>query len=370
MSESGDKLKALSDYAVLNHLEDIFQYFDVELTRGNKLMYGSCAVHPSDSRTGFNLYPYGDYIRGNWKCRTKNCHNIFGGNFVGLIKGLLSRKEYGWGKEGDRQASLDEARIFLEEISGQKLDNIKINRSDLEKKKFAHITNIFTPIQHPKTNITREQVRKSLITPSAYFLKRGFTKLILEEYCIGECLTKGKEMVGRAVIPIFDESGKYLVSCLGRSLNDKCSKCQCYHVGNCPKEDYRWMYSKWRNSKTLKVEETLFNYWQALPYIKEKKCVNLVESAGNVLRLVESGIKNTVACLSTNLSPLQQHLIDSSGALNVNILMDNDLAGKTAAPILTEQLSRLYTTNIYFPSANDYADMTVEQVRKEFSHLL
>ena len=184
---------------------------------------------------------------------------------------------------------------------------------------------------------------------------------MLEEYDVGYCDNPRKPMYKRAVVPIYDNDHKFIVGCTGRSIFEKCDKCNNYHD---PKEKCRH-FPKWMHSKGFQKEKWLYNYWKAKNYIIDSGVAILVESPGNVWRLAEAGIHNAVAIFGTAFNQDQKHLLDESGALSIICLMDNDDAGRRAAAKIEEICGKLY--RLYFPnlSSNDIADMNVNTVTSD-----
>ena len=67
-----------------------------------------------------------------------------------------------------------------------------------------------------------------------------------------------------------------------------------------------WIHSKWRHNKDFKTQEHLYNMWFAKEFIQSTRTAIIVESPGNVWRLEEAGIHNSVAIFGTNLSIKQK----------------------------------------------------------------
>ena len=114
----------------------------------------------------------------------------------------------------------------------------------------------------------------------------------------------------------------------------------------------------------------MYNYWSAKDTILETGVVILVESPGNVWRLEEAGIHNSVAMFGAHLSQNQKKIIDSSGAFSIICLLDNDEAGKKGAKKIHEQCSKMY--RIYFPEfqGNDIGDICVDVVTNDIKPLI
>ena len=148
----------------------------------------------------------------------------------------------------------------------------------------------------------------------------------------------------RAVVPVYDENGHYVIGCSGRTI-------------------YDWE-PKWRHSKDFPSDSSLYNYWFAKEFIKKTKRVILVESPGNVWRLEEAGVHNSVALYGGNLSTTKQLLLDKLGVCDIIVATDNDEAGREHAEKIISECSRFYNiTTLKFDDKNDIADMTVDEIK-------
>ena len=123
------KLNKLTEI-VLDNIEDIYDYFDVESHRGQKVYFSECFIHGGDNRTALNLYYDADY-RVHYKCRTHGCESHFGTSLLSMICGGLSRIKYGWSVPGDKTVNFDQTIEFLLDryklkfngLEGQSIDN-------------------------------------------------------------------------------------------------------------------------------------------------------------------------------------------------------------------------------------------------------
>lgn len=368
------QLKIICDQ-LCDRIEDLFESLDIsELKLNGKMFVGNCPIHSGDNQSAFNLYPEGDNYRGNWKCRTHNCHSIFKGSIIGFIRGVLSNKKYNWSKDGDNTASFQETIKFIEDFLGDKIHNTKISKSEIDKKAFAnivrHINNDEPELVRSK--ITRSNVRNSLAMPCHYFIKRGFSSEILDKYDVGLCTKPEKEMYNRAVVPIYDSEHKYVVGCTGRSVYEKCSLCKCYHNSNdqCPIDDSIWKYPKWKHNADFKSQNHLYNFWFAKQHISKTSNVILVESPGNVWKLEECGIHTSVALFGSNLSDRQKIILDGSGAMNIITIMDNDNAGHKATEQIYNKCKNTYNIKNIKITKSDIAEMTHEEIQKEIKDKL
>jgi len=362
------KLKVLCD-ELCDNIESLFDVLGLEDIKYNGKMYvGHCPIHNGDNNSAFNLYPYGDNYRGNWKCRTHNCDKVFKGSIIGFVRGVLSNQQYNWQGNNDKTVSFADTIKFVESFLGQDLDKIKINKSQIEKRAFTTIIkNIGNNNNNIVNKVPRTSVRNSLKMPCEYFINRGYSKEILDKYDVGLCNKPEKEMYNRAVAPIYDVDHKYMVGCTGRSVFDKCQSCSLYHAADaqCPSSEEQWKYCKWKHSYQFKSQDHLYNLWYAKSHILESHKVILVESPGNVWKLEENGIHNSVALFGSNLSDKQKILLDGSGAMTIIVIMDSDEAGDKASEMINSKCRNTYNiTNIKI-SKPDISEMTAEEISKE-----
>ena len=280
---------------------------------------------------------------------------------IDLVRGILSRVNYGWEKEGDKEATFKESVDFLLKFLKKDFDSLEADNHNVEKLHFNNLVNTLSSEAAKKSGITQQMYRDRVEVPCKYYLDRGFSAKVLEGYDVGYCTNPRKPMYQRAVVPIYDNNHEFIVGCTGRSIFDKCPKCNNYHD---PKEKCRH-FPKWMHSKGFQKEKWLYNYWVAKDEIAKTGVAILVESPGNVWRLAEAGIHNVVAIFGTAFNNDQKNLLDESGALSLVCLMDNDDAGQKAAKKIEEQCGRLY--RLYFPSfdAADIAELNVDTVTSD-----
>ena len=369
-STDQSKLKIVCD-ELCDNIEPLMDSLNLEYTIRPKMLSMACPIHGGDNASALNIYYEGDNYRGNWKCRTHSCEKIFKASIIGFVRGVISSIKYGWQKEGDDICSFDEALNHCLAFLKKDLKQIKVSKADVNKKIFtsivSHITKATSDNKHHTVRIPRETVRQSLIIPCNYFIDRGFDSNILDKYDVGLCDKAGKEMYNRAVAPIYDNDYKYLAGCTGRSIFEKCDMCKCYHnpTDQCPREDDRWKYPKWKHNQDFKSQNHLYNFWFAKNSILETNTVIIVESPGNVWKLEEHGIHNSVAIFGSSMSDRQKIILDSSGAMNIVIITDNDEAGKKACEQIKSKCQNTYRIFVPTISKNDVAEMSGEEIEKE-----
>lgn len=369
-----DQLRQL-EARVGNKLDDLLDHFSLResLKKSKRFWVGGCPVHGGDKSNAFNIFHTGNEVIGNWRCFTHNCHKHFQPTVLGFIRGVISHAKYGWRDTSDRdkECPFPEALQFAGDFIGEKnIGGLKIDYEAFEKKRFAsQIERIYSREEPAVTHkIPKETVRRSLEIPAMYYLSRGYTEEILDKYDIGICTTPGREMTMRAVVPIYDQNYQHVVACSGRSVfDDKCPLCESYHnpIKQCPSERDRWKYAKWRHSYGFKGEFHLYNYWFAKQYIAKSGIVILVEGPGDVWRLEEAGIHNSVATFGAHITEGQRAILDKSGALAIVALTDPDEAGRLALAQIREECGRSY--GIYAPKVNggDMGETEVATIKEK-----
>lgn len=366
------RLKVVCD-EVCDDIESLLDSFGLDYKFNNKMITMCCPIHGGDNPSALNLYPTGDNYRGNWKCRTHNCEKIFKGSVLGFIRGIISNQKYGWEKDGDQACSFKEAVEYATAFINKDLSEIKISRKDKEKKQFTNIINYLNNTNDSgTTKISRKQIVQSLNIPAQYYISRSYSSEVLTKYDVGLCDKPNKEMSNRVVVPIYDNDYKYMVGCSGRSIYEKCEKCKSHHDSalECPDKDNAWKFCKWKHSADFKSQNYLYNFWFAKEHILKTGVAIIVESPGNVWRLEENGIHNSVGMFGSSLSDRQKILLDSSGAMALVILTDNDEAGKKAAEQIKIKCQNTYRIFIPQISKNDIGEMNSEEIESEIKTYL
>jgi 5S rRNA maturation endonuclease (ribonuclease M5) len=176
-------------------------------------------------------------------------------------------------------------------------------------------------------------------------------------------------MFMRVVVPVYDITGKYLIGCVGRSINPECVLCGRYHAGNraCPSNpiEEKWA-RKWVNSTGFNTGNHLYNIWNAAEPAKEKQKLILVEGQGDVWRLYEAGIFNVVGLFGNKLTDNQFALIESLGITDIYIALDIDEEGLKGRGKVREKLAMYYNLHDIDLTAKDVGDMSDADIRITF----
>lgn len=361
------QLSKLSEI-IVNDIDKLFSHFKIPIFHGQQRLYIPCMIHGSDKFNSLTLYIGGYDVPFIWKCRTHHCEKHFKKTIIGFARALLSANN-GWTGKGDEMVSFPDTVNFLCNLYKVDIKDIKERPGEAEKNQFMHIArNAQMRVSTPEVKgVSREKVRGFLKIPAEYYLKKGYSAEIIDKYDIGLCDNKkSKDMYGRIVIPIYDETGQTMVGCTGRSIFEKCEKCGCWHDDEtCPANKKR--YSKWRHNFDSRYY--LYNYWFAYPTIKQTSSALLVESPGNVLKLEMAGIHNSLAMFGNTLKTEQKFLLEKAGVMDLTVLLDNDEAGRLGRQIIEEECSLYYNLNfIDLPDGvNDVGEMDVGEIKKLFS---
>jgi 5S rRNA maturation endonuclease (ribonuclease M5) len=358
-------LEVISELLIEN-ITDLFDHFGLDYQDSIRSISFACPIHDGDNEYGCSILKRDI---GNWKCYTAQCHEQYGtANGASILQFVQALLE----KTYDRKYTFPQAVEWAAGFVGE--DPTVQTQSDRDRMGFIKLCKYLNRKKKENPNFTpREKVREFLAIPSAYYMKRGYSKHILEKFDVGYCHKENKPFFDRIVTPFYDDSGQYMVGCSGRSRHEECPKCRKHHDPNvrCPitrEEKMRCM--KWKHSTLMNSEDYLYNYWNAKSFIEETGTAILVEGPGDVWRLEEAGIHNSLALLKAMLSPGQRMILESSLVINVVIATDMDDAGKKGAHSIKDTCQQLFNiTRIEYPT-KDIGELQINQVKEIFLPVL
>jgi 5S rRNA maturation endonuclease (ribonuclease M5) len=337
----------------------------IPYSRSQRRLFGPCPIHGGDNPGAWNLYPEGDNVRGIWFCRTHNCHEEWKKTLVGFVHAILCRDN-----PADDLTWIDAVKWMARFLGYDDFKDVKTpDAATLERQRFNNMTRrLNLAPRRPVKLLTSERYQKAVKIPAPYYIDRGYDAKTLERYEVGYA-----KKTHRVVVPIYNEDHESIVGMTARSMWDQCEKCSYYHnpLRDCPVDIGAQINAcKWKNSPGFEAAHYLYNLWFARPYIINSKTIILVEGPGDVWRLEEAGIKNSVAMFGTDLTEEQLTLIESSWAMNVVVLTDNDEAGKKAAENVKKKLQR--THRLFFPGikADDVGALQTDQVTDDIAPIL
>jgi 5S rRNA maturation endonuclease (ribonuclease M5) len=346
-------------------IEDMLSDLHVDYTRSSRRLFGPCPIHGGDNPGAWSLYPEGEAVRGIWFCRTHNCHETWKKTLVGFVHGLLSSRateSLPW------TAAVDWMLVFL---GYRQPSDVKLpDAATLERRQFNNMARRLNLSPNVNTEHTwaPAQYQSAVQIPSPYYLNRKYKESTLKHYDIGYA-----QRTNRSVVPIYDLGHKTIVGMTARTHWDQCLTCGYYHDSSqpCPTRIADQINAcKWKNSPGFEAAHYLYNLWFARQHIIDTSTIILVEGPGDVWRLEESGIHNSVAIFGTDLSEEQLVLLEGSWAMNVVVLTDNDEAGRKAAQLIKSKLQR--THRLYFPTlvTEDVGALQTDQVTDDIEPII
>lgn len=346
---------------------EVFDALGIDYIERHDYLQAACPVHDGDNQRGMFWA-----IRSNhWQCKTRGCHtNIITGpstSIFGLVRGTMTTKT-------NRQWGFQETVNFVAQALGLEkcnLDNATAQDIEIAKiikrhrKKQSSIVGKGPPLSTMIGHLKADQV---------YYPNRGVPPEIIAKYHISFCNKQGKPMYKRAFFPILDTTGRYISGWSGRSIYEKCTKCRMHHHPErteCPLDQYRGVYTKWKHSKNFRGELCLYNIWYAKPFISKTGTVILCEGPGDVWAYETAGIKNSVALLGLSMSRQQRLILQNAGALTIICTFDNDDAGKEAMEKLENELTHYFRVFCVTPdSAKDIGDMFAKDISEKIGPIL
>lgn len=358
-------LETISELMVESVIE-LLEYFDIKYVDSPRTVSFRCPIHGGDNDFGSSILKRDI---GNWKCYTAQCHEQYGtSNGASILQFAQALLTTHYNREYTFPQAIEWCARFVgagpaatSPEDNERIDFIKLVKYLNRKKQEAPT---FTP---------RERVKQFLSIPSAYYIKRGYSAEILTAYDIGYCYNEKKPLFDRIVTPFYDDGGYYMVGCSGRSPHERCDRCNLYHDSNvrCPlTKEEKLKCIKWKHSTLFNADDYLYNYWNAKNYIIETSTVIVVEGPGDVWRLEEAGIHNSVALLKAALSPGQRISLEASGAINLVVATDMDDAGNKGAKTIIEQCKHLFNTVRIIMPENDPGTLLVSQAQETFLPIL
>lgn len=355
---------------VSNNIHKVYEYFDIDYKEKDKLCMSKCFIHGGDNKTALNVYHNGDF-RLHYKCRTHACEKIFGSSLISMVRGALSKAKYDWCSAGDKEVSFMETINFLCELYSIDIDKFEKKESDnvdVSNFQFSKIISALQEDVRPQGTIDREYYKKYVKIPSQYFLDRGYSAEVLNKYEVGDSFRPKTQTYNRATVPIYDDNYEKIVGFTARSIFDKCSKCGSYHNTSYECKPN----SKWVNTAGFNKEKFLYNYWFAKEFmVKSNYTALIVESPGNVWRLEEAGVRNSVGLLGVYMQKDQESLLNNIGVMNLAVCLDNDSAGDQGFEFIKSAYNNKYNIiKINIDPYEDIGSMPIEKVREVFKEYI
>jgi DNA primase len=291
-------------YECLNRIEDILQFFDISYTETNTSFTMRCPIHLGDKPTSCCIYKN----TGIFHCYSKKCHEEFGKDLIGFIRGI---KKCGRGEA---------IKLFVNSIAGSLK---QVDPKLAEKRKFVSLSNAYADITPAgKKEGFPLSVVDNQTCPPTYLIERGFCPKTLADYKVFTA-TKGS-FEKRVVIPIRHPY-----------IDDR-------YIGftaRYPGDDYKPL-PKWQHSDGFKTQNNLFNFWEAKKELKDSGTVLVCEGPLDVLNLVSKGVMCAVAVFGSHMSDNQQYIIEGISPRTIILGTDNDEAGVKVRDKIRERFER------------------------------
>ena len=307
----------------------VFEKLGIECDNTGNFISCKCPIHDGDSDRSFSYYK-----NGKWICWTSNCHQEFGNDIFGLIRGVLHKK-------GEDYQFVDVLKWVTSTFNIKATGFVPNKEVDL----LTYLQGIYSNNTTKPPEIDNNF--KDVVIPSEYFVKqRMYDPKTLTYFNIGDSLLKTGISRYRAVIPVHNDDGMKVIANLYRSTKD-------------------WLEPKFLVDKSFQKTNYLYNYHRAAEKIKEKNVAFIVEGSGDVWRMYEAGVMNCVSLMGKEFSQAQRQKIDNLCVTNLIILLDNDTAGRESKTLIMRNLGRYY--NLIFPrfsSKKDIGKMSPQYIKE------
>ena len=318
---------------LFDDIELVLSNLDMEYEIIGDNIYSTCPVHEdSDNKRGFSL----SLDRNVWRCWTRDCQQQYSSDIFGLIIGVLSNKQ-------DRDVGFKDALLWACKILNIDNKDVKLEKAE-EASDFVKMVGALSHTPSIRKTKNDKLIKYDAVSPSDYFVSRGFSEDTLLHFEVGDCVDKSCAMAQRAIIPIHNDDGSQVVAYIGRSTRE-----------------YRT--PKFLFTKGFDKSMFLYNYHRAIETAVDKSCLFITEGQGDVWRLYEAGVKNAVSIFGKSLSQQQRLKLEQSGVTSLVILTDDDQAGRESKTDLHRKLSRMF--KLHFPrlTSKDVGDMGVDKIK-------
>lgn len=312
---------------IFKDLALLLENLDLEWDLRNNNVFMPCPIHGGDNPNGLSV----SLRYKNWRCWTHNCHETYGSDIFGFIRGCL----------GDDHEFSDVLKLVcsLYNVDSCQKDPTESHQA-AEKTQLEEIVEIWRDKIAKNSDYTRDV---DTLNNSFYFEKRGFLPDTLAHFGVKDCVDRESAMWNRSIIPVrFQEE----------------------EVGYIARAAKPFIKPKYLFSDGFKKTNYLYNYDNAIEVAKEKHTLFLVEGQGDVWRLYESGVKNAVGLFGKDISDQQIKLIVNTGPTFIVVLTDNDQAGREGRMKIQRELSRMF--NLIYPPMpkKDIGDTSIKKIQK------
>jgi len=322
--------------SIYENMGVISDFFDLDLRPDNDGWTGTCPIHEnSDNPVAFRVFN-----TCSWWCWTRNCADKQT-SLIDLLQLLIQQR---YNTKCDKYYTVQWYQDNI--LNGENILNLP--QSVRKRSQYIHVPRIFFD--------DADAWRATFKCPSENYIKLGFSECVVDKFHIGECYDRSRRFYNRIVVPVFDFQNR-VIGFTGRSMYPQCIKCDLYHspIAPCPTE-YLGTYAKWKHANGFKTSYSLFNSWN----VKEAQEVNLVESVGNTLRMIEARAWNTMGIYGNRLKAGQADILEKMGVKRITWICDNDphkagLHGALKAKEQYDKKEQRFKIRIVVPTVKDVA---------------
>jgi len=328
---------------VFQDIDRLLKSFNLDYTQDADNIFMKCPIHSgSDNPTALSI----SLDKQMWRCWTRGCHEHYQANIFGFVKGMLDTDSF-----SDALRYICKLYDVNQAKENYDNNNYRIDNSICDDT--SEFSKVVSSIKKPRkrNKDSGEYISGSKPaterTPSAYFISRGFKPSTLEHFGVRDTLSGTSGLLrNRSIIPIDNANGEY-----------------CGYIGRATRD---FVQPKYIFSKGIRKSDYLYNYHSAISELSKSSIdtLFLVEGQGDVWKLWECGVKNTVGLFGKDISIMQKSLLLTSGVTTLVVLTDNDQAGREAKIKIKRDMSRLF--RLVFPKMHtkDLGSMFVENIKE------
>lgn len=264
-----------------------------------KEIRGACKIHGGDNQTSFRF----NKDTRTWVCFSHRCHEIFGNDVIGLIKGSLN-------------IDFMDAVRHLKSITGEMGtgDHLEHKR---KKEQEAFVRSRKKP-RSTSSIVTEGCLKQFKPFRSQYFINKGFSKETLDFFEVAGGYTDSYGYI-RDVIPIRDVKD----SLVGYSMRD---------TRDVDDDDFKYIHTM-----GFDKDKVIYNLNNAKNYLTEKPLI-VVEGFKSVWCLHEMGIRNVAAVMGAHITSGQRNLLYTYAQKGVVLFFDGDAPGAAGTVRTVEEL--------------------------------
>ncbi len=299
-----------------------------EITRETgKEIRAACRIHGGDNKTSFRF----NKDTRTWVCFSHRCHDVFGNDVIGLIKGCMG-------------TDFMDAVRYLQSITGEVgSSNYLEHKRKREKDAFIRSRR---KLKAKSEIVTEECLKQFKPFRTEYFKNQGFDKTTLDFFEIAGGYTDNFGYI-RDIIPIRDDQNKLV----GYSMRDVREKLD--------DDDFKYIHTP-----GFDKDKVIYNLCNAKKYIEDKPLI-VVEGFKSVWRLHELGIENVAAVMGAHITSGQRNLLYTYSQRGIVLFFDCDGPGIAGTVRTTEDLrGKIDVIPIFMvEEGKDPADLDEDAIR-------